>query len=190
MMHRFVAALLLVVGCAVGLKLPDFDHSFRWLPLVDHRSLLTHGLLVPLLLLYAVRRQIGKEEGTPLRLMLIGLCLGVAVHLAFDLFARSWSGYSLVHVPFYGRLPGTLSRLVLLSGVLGGLYLACRLLRSTGDLALSLLSLAVLYGVSAAAQPRPSFYALVTLVPAALVAFVLPPRTTGATPGSLPGEST
>jgi len=144
MMHRFVAALLLVAGCAVGLKLPDFDHAFRWLPLIDHRSLLTHGLLVPLLLLYAVRKQLVREEGTPVRLMLIGLCLGTAVHLAFDLFASGWRGYSLVHVPFYGRLPQALSRLVLLSGVLGGLYLACRLLRSTGDLALALLSLIVL----------------------------------------------
>ena len=179
-MDRVAAALLLVFGCAVGLKLPDFDHSFRWLPLIDHRSLLTHSLLVPLLVLYAVRRQLGREDGTPARLMLMGMGLGLAVHLAFDLFAGRWSGYALLHVPFYGRLGGGASRFLLLAGVLGGLYLSCRLLRSTGDLAVALLSLTVLYGVSAAAQPHLSFYALVTLVPAALLAFVLPPRSTTA----------
>ena len=39
---------------------------------------------------------------------------------------------------------------------------------------LSLLGLAVCYGISAAAAPRFSFWALLTLIPLTLLAFLLP----------------
>ena len=35
----------------------------------------------------------------------MGVNLGVAVHLAFDLFPRAWKGYALVSLPFYGWMP-------------------------------------------------------------------------------------
>jgi len=175
---RYATGLFLfVIGSLVGLKLPDFDLVFRWWPLIEHRSMLTHGLIVPLVLFAALKGQVvGKRSDPRLRLALMGFCLATAVHLCFDLFPQGWGRYSSVHIPLIGWTDALLSVLWLGLGAFVSLYLACRLLRHIGDFWLALLGLATCYGVSAAHEPRPSFFALIVLVPLALGAFLLPRR--------------
>jgi|SRR5579862_6755720 len=45
--------LWLVVGVAIGVRFADIDQH---VPFLVHRSILTHGFLVPLLLLYLIRK--------------------------------------------------------------------------------------------------------------------------------------
>lgn len=176
-MRYAVGLLLFVVGSFIGLRLADFDLIFHWWPLIVHRSLLTHGFLIPLLLMVALRAQLAGKNADPRpRLFLLGFCLASAVHLCFDLFPRAWRGYALVHVPLLGWMSPVLSGLWLVIGALVCLYLGCRLLHGMRDLGLSLLGLVTSYGVCTAHDPFRSFFALVTLVPLALIAFVLPRR--------------
>lgn len=100
----YVAGLFLfVIGAFIGLKLPDFDQSFYWRPLIVHRSLLTHSALLPLILFFTLKGHvIGKKADPRLRLPLLGFLLATAVHLCFDLFPYRWSGYALVHIPLFG----------------------------------------------------------------------------------------
>lgn len=168
-MSYLPAFVLFVIGGFIGMKFADFDHAFRWSPLIVHRSLLTHGLLVPLLLY----RTIGKNQDPASRLLVMGFCLTTAVHLAFDLFPVLWRGYAYVFVPFYGRIGTLPSVLWLLAGVLVSLCLAFKLPRNTGDLMLCLAGLIVGYGITASAAPRTSFFALVVLVSATVAALAL-----------------
>ena len=102
-MNYLAGLLLFVVGAFIGLRLPDFDLYFRWWPLIVHRSLLTHGFLVPLLLFVSLRGRSGKPfaDNRP-RLFLLGFCIATAVHLCFDLFPSAWRGYARVHFPLLG----------------------------------------------------------------------------------------
>lgn len=175
---QYIAGLFLfVVGAFIGLKLPDFDLVFRWWPLIEHRSLLTHGLLIPLLLFATLKTHvIGKQADPRLRLALLGFYLATAVHLCFDLFPSRWYGMAHIHIPLLGWVGEAPSVLWMGVGAFVSLYLACRLLRHVTDVGLGLLGLATSYGVSAAHEPRPSFFALMVLVPLALGAFLLPRR--------------
>lgn len=165
--------VLFLIGGGIGLRFADFDHSFRWLPLLDHRSLLTHGFLVPLLVCWGLE-VFKKEAGPAPRLFALGLCLASSVHLGFDLASPSrWHGYALVHAPFVGRLDAGTSQLWLGMGILGCLYLACRTLRGQKDLALAIIGMVLGYGVHAAAQPRASFWALLALAAGCLAAITL-----------------
>jgi len=65
-------------------------------------------------------------------------------------------------------------------------YLACCLLRNVSGLALAVAGLTVSYGVTAAAEPRSSFYVLATLVPMALIVSLLPCQPQD--PNSLAGD--
>ena len=89
---RLVALVALVLGLAVGERFPDIDQRTE---LLLHRSILTHGLLAPLMLYVIVQR----VDSLPVRWLAMGVCLGVAVHLAFDLFPKGWQAYALVSLP-------------------------------------------------------------------------------------------
>ena len=175
---RYTAGLFLfVIAAFVGLKLPDFDLAFRWYPLIMHRSLLTHSFLIPLLLFGALRPHvIGKQADPRLRLSLMGFCLALAVHFCFDLFPGSWQGFARIHIPLDGWVGVVPSVLWLGTGALVSLYLACCLFQRISDAGLALLGLAACYGVCAAHQPLFSFFALITLVPLSIGAFLLPRR--------------
>lgn len=88
-----LAAPALLLCVYAGLTIPDIDQP---LPL-DHRSALTHGIL-PALGLAALRWA---------RPAAAGLALGVAFHLAADVFPNAMTGYATVAVPFSGRFDAT-----------------------------------------------------------------------------------
>jgi len=76
---------LLLFGCYLGLLLPDLD--FLLLPILHHRSILTHSILLPFL----VRDWLPKP-------LYYGILAGISVHL----FADSLSpmrGFALVYWP-------------------------------------------------------------------------------------------
>lgn len=187
-MQVITAILLFFIGCCLGLKAPDMDLWLRWSPLIVHRSLLTHGCLLPLLLYARLGRNAKTEpcgwagslleadETAAARCFVMGFCLALAVHLCFDLVPRGWSGFAQIYAPFFGFVGTLLSFIWLLMGAFVSLYLACRLLRRIQEFGLCVAGLIVTYGVAASAEPRASFYALLWLLPLAFVAFVLPRR--------------
>jgi hypothetical protein len=98
-MKPVIRLLALLAGLYVGFRFPDIDQRTD---LLVHRSIITHGLLVPLLL-YAVLGS--RRSPAPARLFIAGAALAVAVHLSFDLFPRAWWRHALIHLPTYGWTP-------------------------------------------------------------------------------------
>lgn len=82
--------LLAGLAAVFGLIWPDFD---QWLPLLAHRSIVTHGLWLPLAVAFAARRH------TWLAPVAAGLALGIAIHCAPDLFSPM-RGFALIRLPF------------------------------------------------------------------------------------------
>ena len=102
-MTQLLGLALFVVGLAVGEGFPDIDQRTD---LLLHRSILTHGPLVPgFLFVVAI-----NSRSVPWRRFVMGASLGFAIHLAFDLFPRGWSGYALISLPGYGWTPVALSQ--------------------------------------------------------------------------------
>jgi hypothetical protein len=104
------AVCLLVVW--LGCYAPDIDNV---LPLLVHRSAVTHSILIPALV--AARHRIAGG--------LLGLSL--SVHLTADLFPKAWIGFATIHVPLVGGI-GLLSPVWILANVVLCIVLAHRLL--------------------------------------------------------------
>ena len=103
MMKTVVRLLALLAGVTLGYWFPDFDQDTTALV---HRSIVTHGPLVPLLLYVALG---SRGSPAPARLFVTGTALAVAIHLCFDLFPKGWAGYALIHVPSIGWTPPLVS---------------------------------------------------------------------------------
>ena len=119
----FFTVISLVAGLALGEWFPDIDQRFDFL---THRSILTHGLIVPLLL-YSIGSGL---KATPLRLFASGFCLGLAIHLGFDLFPKAWQGFALIHVPWLGWTYSIFSWSWIAASITCCLYLSMRLARN------------------------------------------------------------
>jgi len=91
-MKYLFAFVLLGVGLAVGNWFPDIDQDTG---LLLHRSIVTHGPLVPLIAVAIA----ATSRTILLRWFALGLVVGFAVHLSFDLFPKGWSGFALISVP-------------------------------------------------------------------------------------------
>ena len=131
MMHA-LGLILLIAGLIFGGRLPDIDQSIGFLL---HRSIITHGPLVPFLVFTVA----SNTKSIPLRWFAVGLGLGFAVHLAFDLFPRDWTGYALISLPIFGRTPPAFSWVwVALSTILCA-YLTVRLTRGCLEVMLFIL---------------------------------------------------
>jgi len=177
---RYILGIvLLLFAMWMGLKLPDIDQSWLKLPyFIWHRSILTHGLLIPLFLLVQFYACGKKTKNDPLpRLGLMGLLIGLSVHFAFDLFPRSWVwSFARIHVPMYGWTPTWFSQLWLAASLLFCLHMGCRLLRSVNELFLSLTVLVVAFVLCAQTESSYAMaplLALLALAGAGAVAFLL-----------------
>ena len=164
-MPLFVFIPLLIVGAAIGLKFADLDQK---IPFLVHRSLLTHGVLIPLLLLYLVRKQ-SDSMGLGWRFFTIGFSLANAVHLSFDLFPNGWYRHALIHIPFFGWMPALLSIAWIALSVLACLYIACLLIRETWEFLLSSAVLVTVFWLSASVETHRAFYAAIALIVALLI---------------------
>ena len=120
-----IAAGLLsfIAGILLGDRLPDIDQHTSHLV---HRSIITHGPLVPFLLFLTA----SGRKSVPVRLFVMGLSAAFAVHLAFDLFPKAWTGFALIHIPEYGwTSPLASGAWIALSGF-ACVYMALRLVRN------------------------------------------------------------
>ena len=118
-----ITLLSLVAGLALGEWFPDIDQRFQS---ITHRSILTHGLILPLGL-YAIGSGL---KATPPRLFVSGFSLGLAIHLGFDLFPRAWQGFALIHMPLLGWIHPILSWSWIAGSMTICLYLAMRLAKT------------------------------------------------------------
>lgn len=173
------AVVLLLFGMWAGLQFPDADQKWLWLRhIIMHRSILTHGLLLPLFLFWHYHKSSKANQSDPVpRLALMGLLIGLSAHFAFDLFPNRWWGYALIHVPLYGRLSPLFSETWLGVSLFACLYGGCRLLRNVPDLFITLVVMVVAFVLCAQTESSSSIaplFALLTLVVMGSIAFVLP----------------
>jgi len=90
----FIAVLSL--GYFIGLFFPDTDHNFQLL--LGHRSIITHSILLPYLLYFYFNK---KNNLTPLKtILIVGIYLGIGLHLSADLHPKAFKGYALIKLPF------------------------------------------------------------------------------------------
>lgn len=108
------ASLAVLLAFALGLGLPDVDFH---VPLLDHRSALTHSALLPALLYLRAPT------------LACGLALGIGVHLLADNFPSAMIGYATVKLPFLGSLGSAASYLWLAVNALASLALGTVALR-------------------------------------------------------------
>ena len=108
-----------IIGTMLFIGLPDVDLAL--LPILHHRSILTHSLLPALPLLW-LKTRIGRAFG-------IGGCIGIAVHLSADLLSPM-IGFAQIWLPAPIKTPlGPLSYVWLLANAVGGIVLALRIAR-------------------------------------------------------------
>jgi membrane-bound metal-dependent hydrolase YbcI (DUF457 family) len=101
-------AVLVFGGMVIGARAPDID--LAPVLFLRHRSGWTHGPLMPLAVMWAAGRWPSWEPA------LIGLLLGLFVHLLADTFPRKWSGAALVSFhPLAFTLPPLASSLYIAS---------------------------------------------------------------------------
>jgi hypothetical protein len=167
-MKYLFGLVALLAGLAAGNWFPDIDQKTE---LLLHRSIVTHGLLVPLILVIAA----SGTRSIQLRWFALGVTLGVAVHLSLDLFPKGWSGFALISLPGYGWMPPWLSQTWIASSTVVCTYLATKLVRNGLDGSLFVLSLIGGFGYLAMSEDafwRP----LVALTVAVAVALTLAAR--------------
>lgn len=88
--------VVMVAGVWIGAGFPDVD--LRVKTLLPHRSMATHGFLLPAFLLVGSRLVRPEWAGW----FAVGFSSGTALHLAFDLFPKRWRGLARVHAPAVG----------------------------------------------------------------------------------------
>ena len=133
---------VLVAGAWVGLNLPDIDQRIDFLL---HRSIVTHGPLLPFALFLLIR---GVRQSWP-RLALAHMCLGLAAHMAFDIFPVAWRGYALISIPVYGWLPAWVSWLWLAGSAAVCAYWAAALVRRPMEAGLLVVGAVGIFAVAA-----------------------------------------
>jgi len=133
---KYVLGLIgLVAGLVFGNDIPDFDQKTE---LLLHRSIVTHGPLIPFVL-FVIASGI---RAVPLRWFALGLALSFAIHLSFDLFPKGWSGFALISIPTYGWTAQWFSWTWIASSIFACTYMALKLVRSVLDGGVFVLSLA------------------------------------------------
>ncbi|OUS00291.1 hypothetical protein A9Q84_00125 [Halobacteriovorax marinus] len=103
-MENFIKVLKLtpkgsiyVFFLSVGLYLPDLDLAL--LPILHHRSIITHSILLPFLLALIIEKYL--KEKLPLNYSYItsGLYAGIGIHLMADVFSPA-TGFGAIYFPW------------------------------------------------------------------------------------------
>ena len=115
--------LVLFVSLLAGINFPDLDLALIFL---GHRSIITHGILVP----FFIYRFLTKYSDKPflskylskfltnkkikndfLDYVYIGFLIGIAIHLCADIFPKAYIGFALIKLPFWIPIGAPLSLL-------------------------------------------------------------------------------
>ena len=159
-----LSLVALGIAAYIGLRLPDIDQQVGFLL---HRSIITHGPLFPLAAF------ILAQADNPLpRRFGMGLALGYAVHMAFDMFPQSWRGYALISIPGYGWIPAVASWIWIAATMLLCMSLAFKLVRHLGDTFILLLVLGFVF-VFASRQETTFWLPLLAVITSFVAAFWL-----------------
>ena len=106
------------LGIWIGLWLPDVDLTM--LPILHHRSILTHSILIPWLLYIFARKRI-PEYG------IAGLYAGIAIHLSADCLS-SLVGFGMIWTPWPFKVPlGPISPIWIVANAILGVRLSLKL---------------------------------------------------------------
>ena len=137
-----VTPVFVVLGLHYGIRIPDIDQRTN---LLIHRSIITHSPLIPFILfglVTSIRFQLYRR-------FVIGLCVAFAVHHAFDLFPKEWTGYALIRIPFLaGPTPVLFSWTWIAFSMCACAYLAARLVRGLMDILCYLLGFIYIFMVT------------------------------------------
>ena len=158
--------ILLLLALLLGLNLPDLDHQVQFLV---HRSIITHGFLVPL----GVFLIVYKEKMASPRFLSMGFSLAAVTHLCFDLFPRAWIGFALIHIPFWGRSSPIFSWAWMSLSIIICLYLTFMLIQTLLDILVALGSLGLAFSFYASSQAI-FWPALITLLVTVGITLALP----------------
>lgn len=165
-MNYFIGLLLLFIGIAIGLNLPDLDYRVSFLV---HRSIVTHSFFFPLLLFWLIP----KKEKSTIYWLSIGFSLSFVTHFCFDLFPKAWTGYALISIPLYGRSSPLFSWVWIAGSIVFCLYLALLLVKNLGDIFIIVGSAVVSFSLGAATES--AFWpALLALIVAVFIVLMLP----------------
>jgi hypothetical protein len=159
------ALIGIICGAAVGITFADIDLQVpEWL--LHHRALFTHGIIVPLVLLWWSRR----THHHALRGFTLGFCVTNAIHLSFDLFPRAWWGHALIHI-FMWALPPIVSWVWIALSIMLCLYLARSIIQTIWDMFVAGIGIIAGFTVYAHEGLIFPFFAFVI---AGIIAFMLP----------------
>jgi len=124
--NSFIFLVLLFFGFFIGLNFPDIDQGYKIA--LAHRSIITHSILLPYFFyFFFIKKKILYNKY--LTLIIIGIFLGIGLHLCADLFPKTWKGYALIKLP--GNIDiGGLSPIWIGSNALISLYFAGSILNN------------------------------------------------------------
>jgi len=95
-LNYFAFIVVLSFGYFIGLFFPDIDQGMQGL--LGHRSIITHSILLPYLLYSYFKK---KNNLTPLKtIFIVGIYLGIGLHLSADLHPKAFRGFALIKLPF------------------------------------------------------------------------------------------
>ena len=121
--------VILYISLLAGLEFPDFD--LHLLFFLGHRSILTHGIIVPYFLYRFLNNR--KISNDVLDFVYIGFLLGIALHLCADLFPKAWIGFALIMFPPWIPMGAPFSIIWMLSNLIIALWIAFKKLRIKED---------------------------------------------------------
>jgi len=110
--------IVLFVSLLAGLQFPDTDLLLIFI--LDHRSIITHGILVPYFLYKYLTKKIKNQF---LDYAYIGFLIGIAIHLCADLFPKAYIGYAMIKLPFFISIGAPLS----IAWMLGNMFFALKI---------------------------------------------------------------
>jgi hypothetical protein len=90
LLRRMFPSASYAIALYIGLWLPDIDLAF--LPLLHHRSILTHSILIPFLLHQWLNNKLTVDA-------ISGLYCGIAIHMAADLLSPA-TGFGMIWLPW------------------------------------------------------------------------------------------
>ena len=154
----------LAIAAYAGLKLPDIDQR---VDVLLHRSIITHGPLLPALAL-----AFALNSNLVLRRIGAGVCAGLGVHFAFDLFPQAWQGYALISLPVYRWTSPVFSWICLGASLLLSMCFAVKSSRSIVDTVVLVVALAVSFWY-ASGNERTFWWPLLVTIGSFVLAYLL-----------------
>lgn len=99
-----ISTLFLISFYYVGLQFPDMDLKIKGL---GHRSIVTHSFLLPTIFMYLHQKNylwlVYNAKYDITKFMIIGLALGIAIHILYDLRPKAYKGTALIKFPYMAK---------------------------------------------------------------------------------------